>query len=138
MITMRGASVMIAAALSASVTLTVPAQAFDLNGAWASSPENCAKIFTRKGSQIAFSDNSDIYGGGFIVAGNRIVGKTGQCRIKARKEDGKQIHLISECASDIMYQNMQLSLTIVDPDTVIRIFPGLDDMQMSFGRCPAL
>ena len=33
---------------------------------------------------------------------------------------------------------MQLSLTIVDPDTVMRIFPGLDDMQMSFGRCPAL
>ncbi len=100
MITMRGASVMIAAALSASVTLAVPAQAFDLNGAWASSPENCAKIFTRKGSQIAFSDNSDIYGGGFIVAGNGIVGKTGQCRIKARKEDGKHIHLIFECASD--------------------------------------
>lgn len=134
MITMRGASVMIAAALSASVTLAVPAQAFDLNGAWASSPENCAKIFTRKGSQIAFSDNSDIYGGGFIVAGNGIVGKTGQCRIKAHKEDGKHIHLISECASDIMYQNMQLSLTIVDPDTVMRIFPGVDDMQMSFGR----
>ncbi|PYE99905.1 hypothetical protein BJ122_1369 [Rhodopseudomonas faecalis] len=33
-----------------------------------------------------------------------------------------------------MYQNMQLSLTIVDPDTVMRIFPGVDDMQMSFAR----
>lgn len=136
--TIRSVTAVIAALLGASVAFSGQALAFDLNGAWASAPENCAKVFTRKGSKLAFSDNSDVYGGGFIVDGNHMIGKTGQCRIKARKDDGKQIHLISECASDIMFQSMQLSLTVVDADTVMRTFPGMDDMQMKFGRCPTL
>jgi hypothetical protein len=112
-----------------------PAAAFDLNGAWASDAENCAKVFARKGAQIAFTDNSDVYGGGFIIDGDHITGKFGRCRIKAKKDDGKTINLLAACASDIMLQSVQFSLKEVDANNVIRMFPGMDGMEIKYARC---
>jgi hypothetical protein len=126
-------------ALLAGACLAVPgsAVAFDLNGAWASDFENCAKVFVRKGAQTSFADMSDVYGGGFIIEGDQITGKFARCRIKAKKDDGKTVNLVAVCASDIMLQNVQFSLREVDANTVIRMFPGMEDMQIKYARCPA-
>jgi hypothetical protein len=118
-------------------TLPTPAAAFDLNGAWASDVANCSKVFAGKGNQLAFTANSDVYGSGFIVESGHIVGKSGRCRIKSLKDDGTRINLLAACASDIMFQDIQFSLKVVDANTVIRLFPGMDDIQMPFARCPA-
>lgn len=96
--------------VGACLAMPEPAAAFDLNGAWASDAENCAKVFVRKGTQTSFTDMSDVYGGGFLIEGDQITGKFARCRIKAKKEDGKTIHLLAACASDIMLQNVQFSL----------------------------
>lgn len=111
------------------------AVAFELNGAWAGDAENCAKVFARKGSQITFTDMSDVYGGGFIVEGDQITGKFGRCRIKAKKDDGKTINLLAACASDIMLQSVQFSLREVDANNVMRMFPGMDGMEIKYARC---
>ena len=123
--------------LAASVGMSGSATALDLNGAWAGDADNCAKIFERKGSQIAFTEMSDVYGGGFIVEGDQITGKFARCRIKAKKDDGKTINLVAACASDIMLQSVQFSLREVDANNVIRMFPGLDGMEIRYARCPA-
>jgi hypothetical protein len=100
------------------------AVAFDLNGAWASDADNCAKVFVRKGAQVSFAEMSEVYGGDFIIEGDQITGKFARCRIKANKDDGKTINLVAACASDIMLQNVQFSLREVDANTVIRMFRG--------------
>jgi hypothetical protein len=123
--------------LAASVAIPGAAVAFDLNGAWASDAENCAKVFVRKGTQISFADMSDVYGGGFIIEGEQITGKFARCRIKARKDDGKTINLVAACASDIMLQSVQFSLKEADANNVIRTFPGMDGMEIRYARCPA-
>jgi len=130
------------AALSALLVgawLVMPgsAGAFDLNGAWATDADNCAKVFVRKGAQISFSDMSDVYGGGFIIEGDQIIGKFGRCRIKAKKDEGTTINLIAACASDIMLSSVQFSLKEVDANSVIRMFPGMDGMEIKYARCPA-
>jgi hypothetical protein len=123
--------------VSTSLALTGFAVAFDLNGAWASDPDNCAKVFVRKGAQTGFADMSDVYGGGFVIEGDQITGKFARCRIKAKKDEGKTINLVAACASDIMLQNVQFSLREVDANTVIRMFPGMDGMEIKYARCPA-
>ena len=55
--------------LAASLAMSSSAVAFDLNGAWAGDADNCTRVFTRKGSQVTFTDMSDVYGGGFIIEG---------------------------------------------------------------------
>ena len=134
---MRRKIVGAAIALSLSFGLSEPAFAFDLDGAWASDAENCAKVFVRKDKQVAFTDMSDVYGGGFIVEGDQITGKFARCRIKAKKDEGKTINLVAACASDIMLQNVQFSLKEVDANSVMRLFPGISGMEIKYARCPA-
>ena len=114
-----------------------PVAAFDLNGAWVSDAENCAKVFARKGAQVTFTDMSDVFGGGFIIEGDQITGKYARCRIKTKKNEGANINLLATCASDIMLQNVQFSLKEVDANTVIRMFPGISGMEIKYARCPA-
>ena len=122
---------------AASIAMPGSAVAFDLNGAWASDADNCAKVFERKGSQVTFAEMSDVYGGGFIIEGDQITGKFARCRIKARKDDGDTINLVAACASDIMLQTVQFSLKEVDANNLIRLFPGMEGMEIRYARCPA-
>ena len=121
----------------ASCLMADPAVAFDLNGAWVSDADNCAKVFSRKGAQVTFTDMSDVFGGGFIIEGDQITGKYARCRIKTTKNEGANINLLAACASDIMLQNVQFSLREVDANTVIRMFPGISGMEIKYARCPA-
>jgi hypothetical protein len=113
------------------------ADALDLNGAWASDADNCTKVFVRKGAQLGFADMSDVYGGGFIIDGDQIVGKFAHCRIKARKNDGPNVNMIAACATDMMLSSVQFSLKELDADSLIRLFPGMEDMEIRYHRCPA-
>jgi len=132
-----GNTVLSALFTAALLVISAPAAAFDLNGAWASDTDNCAKVFVRKGTQLSFAEMSDVYGGGFIIEGDQITGKFARCRIKAKKDDGKTINLVAACASDIMLQNVQFSLREIDANSVIRMFPGMEGMEIKYARCPA-
>ncbi|MGY3529069.1 hypothetical protein [Bradyrhizobium sp. USDA 4452] len=113
------------------------ALAFDLAGAWATSANQCGKVFARKGraNQVTFTNFSGVYGGGFIAEADRLRGKFENCKIKSRKDDGKDINIIVGCASGIMVSNVQFFLKVVDDDTITREFPGIEGMQVSYYRC---
>jgi hypothetical protein len=111
------------------------ATALDLNGAWVSDADNCAKVFVRQGSQFGFTDMSDVYGGGFIINGDQIVGKFARCRIKARKDSGPYVNLVAACATDIMLSSVQFSLKELDGNSLVRLFPGMDDIEVRYHRC---
>ena len=113
------------------------ADAFDLNGAWASDADQCAKVFARQGGRPGFTEMSDVYGGGFIIDGDQIIGKFARCRIKARKDDGMNVNLIAACATDIMLSSVQFSLKALDANSVARLFPGIEEMEIRYHRCPS-
>jgi hypothetical protein len=112
------------------------ADGFDLNGAWASDADQCARVFVRQGGKLGFTEMSDVYGGGFIIDGDQIVGKFARCRIKARKDDGMSVNLVAACATDIMLSSVQFSLKELDANSVARLFPGIEDMEVRYHRCP--
>jgi hypothetical protein len=124
----------------ATAIIAAPQQAgaVDLAGAWASSADECPNVFVRRGraKQIEFSALSDQHGGGFIVEADRLRGKFARCKIKSRKEDGDTVNIIAGCATDIMLSNVQFSLKMLDQNKISRIFPGIEDMAISYQRCP--
>jgi hypothetical protein len=95
-------------------------------------------VFTRKGraNLIGFTALSQQHGGGFIVEADRLRGKFASCKIKTRKEDGQTVNIIAGCATDIMLSNVQFSLKVLEPDKISRTFPGMQDMEISYYRCP--
>lgn len=113
------------------------ADAVDLNGAWASDAEQCVKVFARQKGKIGFTEMSDVYGGGFIIDGDQIIGKFARCRIKTRKDDGININLIAACATDIMLSSVQFSLKELDANSIARLFPGMEGMEIRYQRCPS-
>jgi hypothetical protein len=125
--------------MSLAVACIIPQSATyaaDLNGAWATDASSCSKVFVKKGNVVSFQQDSDQYGGGFIVEGDKLRGQMQTCNIKARKEDGNAIHMLAACASDIMTSNVQLSARIVDDNTIRRFFPGMpDELSISYSRC---
>jgi hypothetical protein len=120
------------------ITLASRADAVDLNGAWASDADQCAKVFVRQEGKLGFTEMSDVYGGGFIIDGDQIVGKFARCRIKARKNDGVNVNLVAACATDIMLSSVQFSLKELDANSIARLFPGIEDMEIRYHRCPSL
>ena len=117
--------------------LTSQAYAFDLTGAWATSADQCNKVFVKKGDKISFAQFSEEFGGGFIADGNEVRSKTARCTIKSRKETGDIIDFQAACSSEIMASSMNLRLKILDANSVYRVFtdPDFAGMELTFYRC---
>src|SRR5258708_32380604 len=83
--------------------------AFELTGAWATSVDQCGKVFARKGraNQVTFTNLSGVYGGGFIAQANRLRGKFESCSGQSREESNQTIHLGVACASGIHHSNFR-------------------------------
>jgi hypothetical protein len=113
------------------------AKAFELAGAWATSADQCSKVFTRKGraGSVNFTNFSDVYGGGFIAEANRLKGKFEICKITSKKESDQTINLVVACASGIMLSNVQFFLKVIDDNTISREFPGIEGMDVKYQRC---
>jgi hypothetical protein len=132
-------NLVLAMAIAAGSGLLSPleANAFELTGAWATSADQCGKVFARKGraNQVNFTNFSGVYGGGFIAEANRLRGKFENCSIKSRKESGQTINLVVACASGIMLSNVQFFLKVLDDNTISREFPGMEGMEVTYHRC---
>lgn len=132
-------NLVLATAISAGCFLLSPqhANAFELTGAWATSAEQCTKVFTRKGrmQQIGFTSFPGVYGGGFIAEADRLKGKFEICKIKSKRESDQVINLIVACASGIMASNVQFLLKVIDDNTISRQFPGMEEMEVKYHRC---
>jgi hypothetical protein len=120
----------------ACALLGSPARAIDLTGVWASAPEVCDKVFVSRANKIVFGPKSDIHGSGFIIEGRRIRGRTARCNITRTKENAGIIHMVASCATDVMLSDVQFSLRVGDDNTIDRIFPGLEGIEMPYFRCP--
>ena len=103
-----------------TILVCSPAFGFDFNGAWATAPEACSKVFEQKGGKLSITQESDLYGGGFIVQGNEIRGKIARCHVKSRREVGNKMQISATCLTDIMPSDAKFTITIVDPNRITR------------------
>ena len=110
--------------------------AADINGVWASDVAVCNKVFTKKAGRVSFTKNADIHGSGFILDPGSVRGKLANCKIKTRKQDGDLVHLIASCATDVMLDNMELTLKLIDDNKIARVFAGIPELETLYYRCP--
>jgi hypothetical protein len=115
-----------------------PAWPVDLTGAWATNADECNNVFIRSGkaNEIGFAELSEMHGSGFIVEPDRLVGRFAKCKIKAKKENGQNVNIVANCATDIMLSSVQFELKVDDENKITRLFPGMEDMAISYHRCP--
>lgn len=125
-------------ALMVSCAFCAPyAYAFDLNGAWANNEDVCGKVFVKKNNRVSIARDSDFYGSGFIVEGDKIRGKAATCVIKTRKEDADTLNMVASCSTDIALSTVQFMLHLDGPGKLTRMYPGLPELGVSYVRCPS-
>jgi len=118
-----------------ALAMSSSAKASDLDGAWANDASVCSKVFQKSGETITFTDNSDAYGSGFIIENQKIRGKIATCLIKKRKQNLDTIHLIADCSTDVALSTIELSFKIINYNSIIRIYPGVEELNISYKRC---
>ncbi len=124
-------------AMLASALICSQAYAFDLNGAWATDASACKNVFGMSADHIPFMKaDSDSFGGGFIVRGNSIIGKIATCAITGKKEVKNVVHLIAKCSTDVALANVQFSFKINDQNNITRLYPGMEELNTTYARCP--
>jgi hypothetical protein len=126
-----GAAIM----LGSSVLSAAEARAIELTGAWATHEDLCSQVFTKKDNGVVYAEFSELFGSGFMIDGDRIRGRTGNCTIKSRKQDGNSLELSAACASSVMTQDVRFSLKIIDDDNMSRSFPEIARMSVNYARC---
>jgi hypothetical protein len=112
------------------------AGAADINGTWSTDLSSCKSLFVKTGDRVEFAKGAGIAGNGFIVTGDKITGQFSSCTITRRKEAGAILHLVAECSNDVALSSMQFSVKIVSSNEIVRIFPGIDDLNTAYHRCP--
>ncbi len=121
--------------LASCFALSEATHAMDITGAWASDAAACGKVFVLSGKKISFAQDADMHGSGFIIESNRIRGKIASCNVTTRKQDGKTVHLIAACSTDVAVETVQFVLNIINNDQVSRVFPGLPELDTKYERC---
>jgi hypothetical protein len=95
------------------------AQAAEFDGAWVTPQDACAKVLVKRGNRISFTKDADLYGSGF----------------KSRKQDGAVLHLMTSCSTDIALQDVQFAVKLDGENKLIRLFPGLPELDRTYHRC---
>jgi hypothetical protein len=135
MLELRRMPMTLALLLGLSVLRPATAEAFELTGVWASQPDLCKLVFTKKDNQVVFAELSDLYGAGLIIDGSRIRGKTANCTIKSKKQEGDTLELSAACATKIMTSNVRFMVKILDDNNMARMFPEIEGMLVKYSRC---
>jgi hypothetical protein len=60
-----------------------------------------------------------------------------RCKIKARKESGPIVDLIAACATDLILFSVQFSVKELGANGIARLFPGMEDIEIRYHRCPS-
>jgi hypothetical protein len=128
---LAGAAVM----LGSSIFFMAEARAIELTGAWAGHADLCSQVFTKKDGRVVYAEFSELFGSGFIIDGDRIMGRSGTCTIKSRKQEGDSLELSAACASSIMTQDVRFNLKIIDDNTISRSFAEISGMSLNYTRC---
>jgi hypothetical protein len=134
---MRARTNLVSGLVSVACILTgaPEARAAEIDGAWATAADACSKIFVKQGATIGFAKKADLYGSGFIIAGNRIKGKVANCTVKMRKDDGDTVNLAATCSTDVAVETVQFVLKVHDRNSMSRVFMGIPELDTPYVRC---
>jgi hypothetical protein len=115
-----------------------PSYAFNLDGAWTTDVSACGKIFKKdKSDKVSIISGSSIYGDAFVVRGNSIFNDSVTCTVKAQKDVGALHHIVAVCApGNVALSTFQFSYRVKNDNSIIRIYPGVEELDVTYGRCP--
>jgi hypothetical protein len=93
-------------------------------------------VFTKTNNKVTFTPDSELYGGGLIIEGDRVIGSFQKCTVKSLKRDGSTVHLIASCSTGVMVSDVQIMIKREGADQITLTPAGPVDSTSHYVRCP--
>ena len=59
------------------------------------------------------------------------------CTIKAHRDVGSVHHIVAVCVpGNVALSTFQFSYRVKDNDSIVRIYPGIEELDVTYRRCP--
>jgi hypothetical protein len=107
----------------------------DIQGNWGLSDVPCDDIFKFKDGRASLASSFGQSAGGFIVAGNQLQIPTATCRMLSSRDNGDVVTFVLDCRTQITYETMQMSVRLLDADTLVRTRAAFPEMDAKYRRC---
>jgi hypothetical protein len=125
----------VALALVSSNCAALAAGLEDIQGNWGLSDVPCDDIFKIKDGRMSLASSFGQGGGGFIVSGRQVVTPTATCQLLSSKESGDFVTFVLDCRTQITFETTQMSIRLVDADTLVRTRAAIPELNVKYRRC---
>ena len=113
-----------------------PERLTQLVGAWASSAQDCKRLFQRKGRAIKYRQPIDQFAQAAIVEPQRIRTPSATCQLDSAVSDGGSLKLIAECAGIVSYTSRTVYVKLRSNDELVYSPTGDPVLATNLRKCP--
>ena len=113
-----------------------PERLTQLVGAWASSAQDCNRLFQRKGRAIKYRQPIDQFAQAAIVEPQRICTPTATCQLDSAVSDGGSLKVIAECADIVSYTSRTVYVKLRSNDELVYSPTGDPVLATNLRKCP--
>jgi biotin carboxyl carrier protein len=113
-----------------------PERLTQLVGAWASSVQDCNRLFQRKGRAIKYRQPIDQFAQAAIVEPQRIRTPSATCQLDSAVSDGGSLKLIAECADIVSYTSRTVYVKLRSNDELVYSPTGDPVLATNLRKCP--
>ena len=113
-----------------------PERLTQLVGAWASSAQDCNRLFQRKGRAIKYRQPIDQFAQAAIVEPQRIRTPSATCQLDSAVSDSGSLKLIAECADIVSYTSRTVYVKLRSNDELVYSPTGDPILATSLRKCP--
>jgi hypothetical protein len=106
-----------------------------LQGAWSMVGTECAQTFEFSNGQAKFRDRGASVSTGIIIRGNTMIGPMSTCGIGRITQSQNLYKVRLNCASSIMFDEISVTLSLVDAQHFRRIDPDFPEIYREYQKC---
>jgi hypothetical protein len=115
---------------------SVPPSLAQLTGAWASSADDCARLFQRRGKALGYRQPIDRFARAAIVDSQRIRLPSSTCRVERASPEGGALKLSADCQDSISYTSRTVDIKLKSNSEIVYSPNGDPDLDSTMVKCP--
>ena len=120
----------------ASTPDSVPPTLAELTGAWATSADDCERLFQRRGKALAYRQPVDKFARAAIVDSQRIRLPASTCRVERASPEGGALKLSADCQDSISYTSRTVDIKLRSNTEIVYSPNGDPDLDSTMVKCP--
>jgi HlyD family secretion protein len=114
---------------------SVPPSLAQLTGAWASSADDCERLFQRRGGALAYRQPVDKFARAAIVDSQRIRLPSSTCRVERASPEGGALKLSADCQDSISYTSRTVDIKLKSKTEIVYSPTGDPDLDSTMVKC---